>query len=175
MPAAQKKTLTIAPAPATNDDRRCWLLKSEPTCYALADLARDGTTGWGGIRNYQARNLLRDEMKTGDYALFYHSSAEPPGVAGLCRIAGPARPDPTQFDPADDHFDPRSTKESPVWLEIPVAFVAAFPKFVPLALLKATAALAGLMVLQKGSRLSVQPVPAAHFALICRLGGMAAP
>jgi predicted RNA-binding protein with PUA-like domain len=151
--------------------RRYWLMKSEPTCYSIDDLARDRVTGWSGVRNYQVRNFMRDDMRVGDIAFFYHSSAEPTGVAGVVRIASAAKPDLTALDPKDDHYDPKSTPEEPIWLLVDVEFVAKLPKFVTLADLKAESKLAGLAVTQRGSRLSVQPVSAEHFAVIAKMGG----
>jgi len=153
------------------DKRSYWLLKSEPNCYGIDDLKRDKQTGWDGVRNYQARNLMRDQMHVGDLALFYHSSAEPTGVAGVAKVVGPARPDPTALDPKNDHFDPKATAKDPIWMLVDVAFVAKFPKFVSLDDLRNEDRLQGIMVLARGSRLSVQPVSPEHFKIICELGG----
>ena len=108
--------------------RQAWLMKSEPDVYSIADLKRDGRTAWTGVRNYQARNFMRDRMRVGDPVLFYHSNADPSGVAGVGRVAGPAYADPTQFDPAGDYFDPRATPAAPVWFLVDIAFVAALLK-----------------------------------------------
>jgi predicted RNA-binding protein with PUA-like domain len=151
--------------------RSYWLLKSEPDCYGIDDLERDGRTGWDGVRNYQARNLMRDEMKVGDHALFYHSSADPTGVAGVAEIVGLARPDETALDPKNDHYDPKATKDDPIWLLVDVGFVATFPSFVTLEALRKEKRLEGMMVLARGSRLSVQPVSKDHYLTICELGG----
>lgn len=137
-------------------------MKSEPDVFSIDDLERDGVTGWEGVRNYQARNFMRDEMKQGDLVFFYHSNAEPPGLAGLARVDGPAIPDPTQFDKKSEYYDAGSDKSEPRWLMVTVRFVEKFPRLVPLEVLKADPALKGLALLQKGQRLSVQPVSRAH-------------
>jgi predicted RNA-binding protein with PUA-like domain len=156
-------------------ERRYWLLKSEPDVFSFDDLlaAPGRTTGWDGVRNYQARNYMRDEMRVGDGVLFYHSNAELAGVAGLAEVAGAAYPDPTAFDPAHDGYDPRSRPDAPAWLQVDVRAVAALPRFVPLAAMRAEPALAGMVVLRRGNRLSVTPVAAAEWAAVCRLGGAA--
>lgn len=147
-----------------------WLMKSEPGEFSIDDLARAGRAPWTGVRNYQARNFMRDGMRPGDLALFYHSSTEPPCVAGVGRVAGPAYPDPTQFDPKSPYFDPRATAGKPVWMLVDVAFVEKFAVPVTLARLRAEPALAGMVVLQRGSRLSVQPVERRHFEHVRKLG-----
>lgn len=144
-------------------------MKSEPDVYSIDDLEKDGSSGWEGVRNYQARNFMRDEMKPGDLVLFYHSNAEPSGVAGVARVAGPPVADPTQFDKKSEYFDAASTKETPRWMMVSVEFVERFAQVVPLERLKADKALKNMLVLQKGQRLSVQPVDAAHFARVCVL------
>lgn len=149
---------------------RHWLMKSEPHVYGLEQLKRDGRTGWEGVRNYQARNTMRDDMRVGDLVLFYHSSTEIPGVAGLARVTRTGLADPSQFDSHSDYFDPKATPEAPRWIMVEIAYVETFPRFVSLSELRSEAALAGLTLLQRGSRLSVQPVGAAHFEHICRLG-----
>jgi predicted RNA-binding protein with PUA-like domain len=146
--------------------KRFWLMKSEPSAFSIDDLARAGKTGWEGVRNYAARNLLRDEVKPGDEVLFYHSSADPTGVAGVARVSRGAYPDPTQFDRKSEYHDPGSGKDAPRWLAVEVAFVRKFPRVVTLAELKANPALADMLVTKKGSRLSVQPVTAAEFAAV---------
>jgi predicted RNA-binding protein with PUA-like domain len=147
-----------------------WLIKSEPEAYSIDDLARDGSTAWTGIRNYQARNYMRDEMSVGDLVLFYHSNAAPTGVVGLARVASAAYPDPTQFDPASDYHDPASTPDAPRWLLVDMAFVERWATTVTLAALKADPALAEMWVVRKGMRLSVQPVEQAHFEHVRALG-----
>src|SRR5262249_10194563 len=139
-------------------ERRYWLLKSEPSSYSIDDLERDGTTGWEGVRNYQARNFIRDDMKPGDGVLFYASNAEPTGVTGLAQVARGGYPDPSAFRPDHKYFDPKSDEASPTWYTVDVRFVEKFPEIVALATLKATPGLEAMVVLQRGSRLSVQPV-----------------
>jgi predicted RNA-binding protein with PUA-like domain len=149
--------------------KRYWLMKSEPEVYSVSDLKRDGTTGWEGVRNYQARNSMRDEMKDGDLVLFYHSNATPPGVAGVAKVHGPPVPDPSQFDKKSDYYDATSSKDDPRWVMAQLAFVEQFKDVVPLEVLKADKALTGMPVLQKGQRLSVQPVSDEHFARVLKL------
>ncbi len=146
-------------------ERRAWLLKSEPDTFGFDDLWRapDRTTPWEGVRNYQARNYLRDEMQVGDVVLFYHSNAKPPGVAGLAEVASTARVDPTQFDPASPYADPRSSREEPRWVLVDVRAVAPLPRLVSLTELRQDPVLAefDLALLRRGNRLSVMPVPMA--------------
>jgi predicted RNA-binding protein with PUA-like domain len=149
--------------------RSFWLLKSEPSVYSIDDLARDRQTAWHGVRNYQARNALRDAMRVGDLCLFYHSSADPTGVAGICRVASDAYPDPTQFDPNSPYHDPGSPKDDPRWWLRDVEMVEKLPAVVTLAELKADKALGGLAVIQRGMRPSVQPVSLPHFRRILRM------
>jgi predicted RNA-binding protein with PUA-like domain len=144
---------------------RYWLLKSEPDVYSIDDLARDATTHWDSIRNFQARNLIRDEMKPGDRAFFYHSSAKPPGVAGIVEIASEGYPDPSARDPKSDYHDPAATDDDPRWYMIDVRFVRKLPRLVPLDELRANPALADMVLLRR-SRLSVQPVEKKHFDAI---------
>jgi predicted RNA-binding protein with PUA-like domain len=145
-----------------------WLMKSEPDVYSIDDLERDGTEPWEGVRNYQARNFMR-EMLVGDWVLFYHSNAKPPGVAGLARVCREAYPDPTQFDRKSQYFDPKSSKDAPRWSRVDVAFVEKFPTFLSLQTLKDNKRLQGMRVTQKGQRLSVQPVEKAHFDAVLKL------
>jgi len=137
-----------------------WLAKSEPDVFSFADLqkAPKKTTCWDGVRNYQARNTLRDEMKKGDRVFYYHSNAEPSGIAGICEVVREGYPDHTAFDPRDPHFDPKSRQDAPTWFMVDVKAVAAFPRLVTLAELKGVKGLEQMALLQKGSRLSVQPV-----------------
>ena len=153
----------------------CWLIKSEPGCFSIDDLAAapGGVTGWDGVRNFQARNFLRDGMRRGDSLLFYHSVTNP-GVAGLAEVAREAYPDLTALDPAGQHYDPRATPENPIWSMVDVRFVAKFPRVVPLAALRARPELAGMELLRKGSRLSVMPVTGPEFAVIRAMGLAAA-
>lgn len=146
-------------------------MKSEPEVYSIADLERDGVSGWEGVRNYQARNFMRDEMKQGELVLFYHSNAEPPGVAGLARVHGSPLPDPSQFDKKSEYYDAGSKKDDPRWMMVEVEFVERFSSVLALDVLKADKKLAGMALLQKGQRLSVQPVTAEHFAHVLKLAG----
>lgn len=150
---------------------RHWLFKSEPDTYSIDDLQRDGRTMWDGIRNYTARNFMRDDMQIGDPVLFYHSSSKPPGVAGLARVASQPYADPTQFDPDSRYFDPKATPDAPRWQLVDIAFVGRFDTQLPLADLKADPALDGMELTRKGSRLSIQPVSAEHYAHILGLAG----
>jgi predicted RNA-binding protein with PUA-like domain len=144
-------------------------MKSEPDVFGIADLERKRREHWDGVRNYQARNNMQ-AMKVGDDVLFYHSSADPPGVAGLARVARAAYPDHTAWDPKSKYHDAASTPDKPRWFMVDVEFVEAFPRLLPLDELREVAALAGMPLFQKGSRLSVQPVGAAELKLICKLG-----
>jgi predicted RNA-binding protein with PUA-like domain len=146
-----------------------WLIKSEPDVFSIDALNRAGNTLWVGVRNYQARNHLR-AMQVGDLALFYHSNADPPGVAGVARICREAYPDDAQFKPKSPYYDAASKKDDPRWSMVDVEFVEAFPNFVPLETLKADAELEGMLVIKKGMRLSVQPVEPPHFQRVLRLG-----
>ncbi|MCH9626968.1 MAG: hypothetical protein S4CHLAM2_06000 [Chlamydiales bacterium] len=148
---------------------RYWLMKSEPTCYSIDDLERMHTTSWDGVRNYQARNIMRDEMQVGDLAFFYHSSCNPAGIVGLCRVCKEAHPDYTAWDPKSDHFDPKASPDKPIWMMVDVEFVEKFPNVITLHELKQHPELEELMVTQRGSRLSVQPVSAHHFQFILNL------
>ena len=148
-----------------------WLLKSEPECFSIDSLRAETnqTTYWDGVRNYQARNYIRDDMKVGDQVFFYHSNANPPGIAGVAKIVRAAYPDFTAFDPRHEHFDPKSKHESPTWMMVDIKLVRKFKRLLSLDELKLQPFLAGLVLLQKGSRLSVQPVSAEHFAAILQL------
>jgi predicted RNA-binding protein with PUA-like domain len=150
---------------------RHWLVKSEPSVFSIDDLGRapGKTTFWDGVRNFQARNLLR-EMAVGDGVLFYHSSADPPAVAGTATVAAAARPDPSQFDPKSDHHDPASSKDEPRWYGVDIKLDRKFTRPVPLPELRANPSLGDMVLLRKGSRLSVQPVTPAEWKVICKLG-----
>ncbi len=150
--------------------RRYWLMKCEPAAYTIDDLSRDGHTSWEGVRNYQARNLMRDEMSVGDGVLFYASNADPSGVTGLAQVSRESHPDRYAWKKGHKYFDERSTKTRPVWYMVEIAFVERFPGTVPLATLKATKGLEQMMVTRKGSRLSVQPVSKAEYDIVVRLG-----
>lgn len=148
---------------------RYWLFKSEPESYSIDDLERDGRTFWNGIRNYQARNLLRDSIKVGDKVLFYHSNADPPGVVGVAEVVREGYPDHTARDPSSDYYDPKASDEDPRWFMVDIAFVERFPRFVSLDELKRTPGLESMVVTTK-SRLSVQPVRPEEFEIVTRLG-----
>jgi predicted RNA-binding protein with PUA-like domain len=147
-----------------------WLMKSEPDVYSVDDLAREKVGTWEGVRNYQARNHMR-AMRAGELAFFYHSSVEPPGLAGLMRVHREAYPDPTQFDPKSPYFDAKSRPDAPRWERVDVAFVEKLPRFVPLEELKSDPKCAGMLVIQRGMRLSVQPVERAHFMHLLKRAG----
>lgn len=150
-----------------------WLLKTEPEAFSFDDLLRapKKTTGWDGIRNYQARNFLRDGMKKGDRVLIYHSNAEPPAVVGVAEVVREGYPDPTQFDPDDDHFDAGATREAPRWFQVDVKAWRKLKRPLSLDELRSVRALAKMPLLQRGQRLSVQPVGPHEFELILELGG----
>jgi predicted RNA-binding protein with PUA-like domain len=147
-----------------------WLIKSEPASFSIDDLARSPrkTTCWDGVRNYQARNMLRDEMKRGDLAFYHHSSCEPPGIVGIVKIVREGYPDHTAFDPGEHHFDPQSDPEDPRWFMVDVQLVEKFPRMLSLRELKQYAGekLAGFQLLARGNRLSVMPVSAAHWKFV---------
>jgi predicted RNA-binding protein with PUA-like domain len=149
-----------------------WLLKSEPDVYSIDDLARDGTTHWDSIRNYQARNFMRDDMQPGDGVLFYHSSTKPPGIAGLAEVVRAGYPDPSARDPGSDYYDPAATEEDPRWYMVDVRFVRKFPVLISLDDLKAGAKFSDMALLQR-SRLSVQPVQRKHFDAIVAMADRA--
>lgn len=148
-----------------------WLFKSEPNCYSFSDLMEepDRTTGWGGVRNFQARNMLRDQVRLGDLVLFYHSNAEPPGIAGVAEVVLEGHPDPTAFDASDEHYDPKSQPDKPTWFQVSIRGVRAIDPLLSLPSLRAVPALEGMELLRKGSRLSVQPVSAGEWDTIMAL------
>jgi len=148
---------------------RFWLFKSEPSAYSFEELQRDGTTFWDGVRNYQARNLMRDQMRVGDGVLFYHSNAKPPGVVGLAEVCREAYPDPTQFEQGHPHQDPGSSPEDPRWLMVDVRAREALGRFVSLDELKADPQLAEMGVVRRGNRLSIQPVSPAEWRRVVAL------
>ena len=151
-----------------------WLFKTDAASFSFDDLLRapKRRAAWDGVRNYQARNLLRDEAHPGDLVLVYHSSADPTGVAGLARVAGGAEPDPTQFDPADEHFDASSKRTSPTWVQIRIEALVPLPRFVLLQTLKQDPRLKRMLVVQRGQRLSVQPVAVEEARAVLELGGV---
>lgn len=148
-----------------------WLIKSEPDVFSIDDLARVGREPWTGVRNYQARNFMWRDMRPGDLALFYHSNAKPPGIVGVAEVAGDPYPDPTQFDPASEYFDPKASEDRPRWWLVDFAFAGKFQRILTLDEIKADAELAEMTVCQRGTRLSITPVAAAHFKRVCRLAG----
>lgn len=146
-----------------------WLIKSEPGCYSIDDFKRDKETSWSGVRNYQARNFMKS-MKKGDLALFYHSGGSTPAVVGIAKVVKEAHPDTTALDKKDDHFDPKATKENPIWYMVDFGFVEKFSQPVTLSQIKIHPKLDGIPVAEQGSRLSVQPVSKTHFEIIQKLG-----
>ena len=150
--------------------RRYWLMKCEPSAYAIDDLARDGRTCWEGVRNFQARNFMRDVMQVGDGVLFYASNADPSGVTGLASICRAGYPDHYAWQAGHKYFDARGTEADPVWYMVDVEFVERFAATIPLATLKRTPGLEEMMVTKKGSRLSVQPVTRAEYDVVTALG-----
>jgi predicted RNA-binding protein with PUA-like domain len=150
--------------------KRHWLMKVEPEVYTIADLERDGHTGWEGVRNYKARNFLRDEIQVGDGVLFYASNADPSGVTGIAEVTKAGYPDPLQFRSGHEYHDPKASPEKPIWYSVDIKFVERFPAIVSLADLRANPALRAMWVLKRGMRLSVQPVTAEEFAEVRRMG-----
>ncbi len=153
----------------TSQSAQYWLMKSEPDCFSIDDLKRNKVEPWDGIRNYQVRNMIRDDMHIGDHVLFYHSNAKEIGVVGEMKIVSEAYPDPTQFDSKSDHPDPKSKKENPTWLLVDVKFIQKFPRIVTLNELKLDPKLEGMIVTKKGSRLSITPVSKKHFEYVVKL------
>lgn len=150
--------------------KRYWLMKCEPEAYTIEDLERDGTTTWEGVRNFQARNSMRDDMKKGDGVLFYASNAEPSGVSGIAEVSKPGYPDPYAFQKGHKYYDPKSDPDNPTWYMVDIRFVERFPGIVPLSTLKETPGLENMEVNRKGSRLSVQPVTKEEFEIVRKLG-----
>ena len=146
-----------------------WLVKSEPTTFSIDDLERLGVEHWDGVRNYMARNNLM-AMKVGDLAFFHHSSADPPGIAGICEVVREAYPDHTAFDPSSKYFDPKSSPEKPRWFMPDVRFVRKFPRLIPLSEIRETPGLSDMALVQRGQRLSVQPVSEKEWEIICEIG-----
>jgi len=144
-------------------------MKSEPEEFSIEDLKRIQTTLWTGVRNYQARNFMKDQMQIGDKVLFYHSNAKPPGIAGLAKVSKLNQVDPTQFDAKSDYYDPKSKLESPRWYCVEVKFEQQFPRLLSLEELRHHSALEDMLLFKRGQRLSIQPVAADHFHYICQL------
>ncbi|HET9135867.1 MAG TPA: EVE domain-containing protein [Candidatus Kapabacteria bacterium] len=146
-----------------------WLLKTEPTSYSIDDLERDGKTDWTGVRNYAARNFLRDSMSKGDLAFFYHSSADVIGIVGIAEISSDAQPDPTAWDKKDSHFDPKSSPANPIWYSRDIKFKKKFKNPILLSDLRNVKGLDKMILLQKGSRLSVQPVTEKEWDVVTKV------
>ncbi|MEM7253858.1 MAG: EVE domain-containing protein [Pseudomonadota bacterium] len=150
---------------------RYWLMKSEPEEFSIDDLRRrpKKTEPWDGVRNYQARNMMRDEMKRGDQVFFYHSNCDVPGIVGIAEVAKEGYPDPTAFDPDDKHFDPKSDPDNPRWFLVDVKFVRKLKRTISLSELKEHKALENLALVRRGNRLSVMPVGAKEWKFINKL------
>ena len=146
-----------------------WLMKSEPDTFSIDDLKRKKREAWDGVRNYQARNFMRDGMRVGDGVFFYHSNCAEPGIAGIAEVATDAYADPTQFDPKSKYFDPGSSRDSPRWMLVDVKFVKKLKRVITLDELKYHPALVEMALLRKGNRLSVMPVGAAEWRYILDL------
>ncbi len=154
------------PPTGTTVNMAYWLMKSEPDCYSIDDLQRDGSNMWEGCRNYTVRNFFRDKFKPGDLALFYHSSTVPPGIAGIMEIVSAGYPDPTQFDPKSEYFDSKASNETPRWITVDVRFVRKIEPLIPLQKLRETIGLEAMGVVQRGQRLSVMPVTIGEWKII---------
>lgn len=148
-----------------------WLVKSEPSVFSIDDLAKskNKTTYWDGVRNYQARNFMRDEMKLGDQVLFYHSNAEPVAVVGVCKVVKEGYPDFTAFDPDDKHYDPKSKKENPAWIMVDIKLKKKFKHPITLTQVKENKKLQEMKLVQRGNRLSVMPVTKTEFDEILKM------
>lgn len=147
-----------------------WLFKTEPDSFSIDDLKRDKTTVWSGVRNFQARNILRDDVKKGDLVIFYHSSCAVPGAVGIAVVSKASYPDPTQFDPKSEYYDPKAKKEKPQWYVVDVKFKKKFMRVVSLTEMKGMKSLAGMRLLMPGNRLSVMPIEKKHFEIIEKEG-----
>jgi predicted RNA-binding protein with PUA-like domain len=154
-----------------NSPMQYWLMKSEPDVFSIDDLAKKKTSWWDGVRNYQARNFMMKDMKIGDVVLFYHSNAEPPGIAGLAKVSSAAKPDLTALDKKSEYYDKSATRENPRWFCVEVEFAKKFKNLVPLDQLRTTQGLENMLVIKRGQRLSIQPVTKAEYAIISKLGG----
>lgn len=148
-----------------------WLMKSEPDVYPWSQLVKDKSTHWDGVRNYQARNIMRDDMKIGDWVLFYHSNCKPPHVAGVAKVCKEGYPDFTAQDPNSKYFDEKASPENPRWVMVDIEPILEM-EAVALPDLKANPSLEGMPLLKRGQRLSVQPVSVEHFAIVCKMGGI---
>lgn len=150
--------------------KKYWLMKSEPTTYSIQDLKKSGKDLWDGVRNYQARNFMMNDMQIGDEVLFYHSNAKPPGIVGLAYISKKAQPDPTAFNSKSKYYDPSSKKENPRWFCVEVGFKRIFKKIISIEKLRQEKKLSKMLLLKKGQRLSVMPVTKEEFTHIIKLG-----
>ncbi len=148
-----------------------WLMKCEPNAYSIDDLKMNRTSHWEGVRNYQARNFMRDDMKKGDIAFYYHSNAKPSGIVGLMEVSKESYPDFTAWDPKNKYFDPKASPEKPIWHMVEMKFIKKFPSIISLDDLRNIKGLEKMMVLKKGSRLSIQPVLEKEFNLIRKTYG----
>jgi predicted RNA-binding protein with PUA-like domain len=148
-----------------------WLIKSEPHVYSIKLLKKEKRSPWDGVRNYQARNMMRDDMKIGDLVLYYHSNCAELGVVGMARVVSEPHPDHTQFDKKSKYYDEKSKEDNPRWILVDFEYVGEFPKAVSLADMKADPKLEGMVVVGKGNRLSISPVEGKHFRRVCKLGG----
>jgi predicted RNA-binding protein with PUA-like domain len=147
-----------------------WLVKSEPEAYSIDDLEADGTEHWDGIRNYQARNYMRDDMKVGDQVLFYHSNCKPPGIVGICEVASEPYPDHTAFDAGEKYFDPKSDPDNPRWIMVDMKFIRKTRRLISLEEIKQNAdQLEDFPLIRKGNRLSIMPVSEAHWEYLLTL------
>ncbi|MEE9432175.1 MAG: EVE domain-containing protein [Melioribacteraceae bacterium] len=153
--------------------KKNWLVKSEPSCFSVDDLAnaKNKTTHWDGVRNYQARNFMRDDMKIGDLVLYYHSNTEPPSAVGLCEIVKEAYPDFTAFDDAEDHYDPKSDPKNPRWFMVDIKLIKKFSNIVSLAEMKNNPKLSEMKLVQRGNRLSVMPVTKKELDEVIKMSG----
>ncbi len=151
-----------------------WLMKSEPHVYPWEQLVEDGSTHWDGVRNYQARNIMRDKMKKGDLVFFYHSNCKPPHIAGIAKVCKEAYPDFTAQDPGSKYFDPKASPDNPRWMMVDIEPIL---EIGPIGLpeLKENPVLEGMPLLQRGQRLSVQPVSTKHFSIVCKMAGIKNP
>jgi predicted RNA-binding protein with PUA-like domain len=154
--------------------RKYWLMKTEPSCFSIDDLkaAPGGVTAWDGVRNYQARNLLRDEIKVGDGVLFYHSNIKEPAIVGIAEVVASGAPDETAMDPHAEHYDPKAGPDNPIWYKVDVAFRADLKKPLTRDMLRVHPDLTDMDVLKKGNRLSVQPVTEKQWRAVIKTGGL---
>ena len=167
-----KPSKGIRPVSPSRSMVKYWLMKSELDVYPYAQLVADGTTHWDGVRNYQARNMMRDDMKIGDLVFFYHSNFKPPHIAGVAKICKEGYPDFTAQDSNSKYYDEKATPENPRWMMVDIEPIIALQKTVSLQEMRDNPTLEGMKLLMKGSRLSVQPVSEKHFEIICKMGGL---